>query len=90
MVRSLVFVRTFMAAGYRLTDRQAIVCDTRFSSGTIRWFQRLGFLRKRYIRCRSIWTDRSICCESIGPITSTATRRALALVAGELIRKGHR
>lgn len=88
MVRSLVFVRTFMAAGYRLTDRQAIVCDTRFSSGTIRWFQRLGFLRKRYIPVQ-VDLDRQIdLLREYRPDHIHGYPQSLALVAGELIRKG--
>ncbi len=48
-IRSLIFIRTFMESGYRLTDRQAIVCDTRFVSDKKYWFQNFGIFRKKYI-----------------------------------------
>jgi phenylacetate-CoA ligase len=49
LIRSLIFIRTFMESGYKLTDRQAIVCDTRFVSEKEHWFQHLGIFRKNYI-----------------------------------------
>ncbi len=88
MVRSLVFVRTFMAAGYRLTDRQAIVCDTRFSSGATRWFQRLGILRKGYIPVQ-IELDRQIeLLREYRPDHIHGYPLSLALIAGEMESKG--
>jgi len=49
MVRSLLFLRTFMESGYTLRHRQAIVCDTRFVTHKQYWFQYLGVFRKKYI-----------------------------------------
>lgn len=49
IIRSLIFIRTFMETGYKLTDRQAIVCDTRFASSKRYWFQNLGIFRKKYV-----------------------------------------
>ncbi|MFH2059860.1 MAG: hypothetical protein ABIJ59_13280 [Pseudomonadota bacterium] len=49
LIRSLIFIRTFMKAGYRLTDKQAIVTDTRFITEKKYLLQKLGIFRKAYV-----------------------------------------
>ena len=88
LIRSLVFIRSFMAGGFRLTDRQAIVCDTRFTASRMHWYQKLGILRKRYIPVH-LDLDRQIqMLREYRPDHIHGYPRSLALIAGELVRKG--
>jgi phenylacetate-CoA ligase len=90
LIRSLVFIRTFMAGGYRLTDRQAIVCDTRFTAGRTHWYQKLGVFQKRYIPVH-LDLDRQIeMLREYRPGHIHGYPKNLALIAGELLRRGLR
>lgn len=88
IIRSLMFIRTFMKTGYRLTDRQAIVCDTRFVSNKKYWFQSLGIMRKGYIPVqlsleRQLQILRDFCPDYIHGYPLS-----LAIIADEMLKKG--
>ncbi len=88
LIRSLVFIRTFMAGGYRLTDRQAIVCDTRFAASRTHWYQKLGVLRKGYIPVH-LELDRQIeMLREYRPGHIHGYPKSLALIAEEILRRG--
>lgn len=88
MIRSLIFIRTFMESGYRLTDRQAVVTDTRFVSSGKYWFQKLGIFRKKYIPVQDE-LDRQIAmlCD-YKPDYIHGYPLSLARIGEEIIRRG--
>lgn len=88
MIRSLSFIRTFMELGYKLTDRQAIVCDTRFVNDKAYWFQRLGILRKQYIPVQFAIDKQIQILMDYRPDFIHGYPQSLAIIAEELIKRG--
>ena len=87
-IRSLIFIRTFMETGYRLTDRQAIVCDTRFVSNKKHWFQGLGLFRKKYIPVQLCLVVQIEMLRNYKPDYIHGYPLSLAAIANEIIKKG--
>jgi phenylacetate-CoA ligase len=88
MHRSLIFIRTFMETGYRLTHRQAIVCDTRFLSNKEYWFQRLGIFRKKYVPVQLDMEKQLAILKSFKPNYIHGYPLSLAEIAYEMLNKG--
>jgi phenylacetate-CoA ligase len=88
LIRSLSFIRTFMELGYKLTHRQALVCDTRFVNDKTYWFQRLGIFRKQYIPVQ-LALDRQIqILMDYRPDFIHGYPQSLAIIAEELLKRG--
>ncbi len=87
-IRSLIFIRTFMEAGYSLTDRQAIVCDTRFVSERKYWFQSLGLFRKTYIPVQLGLDQQIALLRGCSARLIHGYARSLGLIASEILRRG--
>lgn len=88
LIRSLSFIRTFMELGYKFRHRMAVVCDTRFVSDKVYWFQHLGILRKRYIPVQ-FPLDRQIqILMDYQPDFIHGYPQSLAIIAEELLKRG--
>ncbi len=87
-IRSLVFIRTFMESGYRLTDRQAIMCDTRFVSKKKYWFQKFGIFRKKYIPVQLDLNRQIEILMDYKPDFIHGYPQSIAMIADEMIRQG--
>lgn len=87
-IRSLIFIRTFMEFGYRLTDRQAIVCDTRFSSDKKYWFQNFGIFRKKYIPVQLNLNKQLDILMDYKPDFIHGYPLSLELIANEMLKRG--
>ncbi len=88
IIRSLIFIRTFMETGYKLTDRQAIVCDTRFVTNKKRWFQRMGIMRKGYIPVQLDLEKQLKIMRDFNPDYIHGYPLSISLIAEEMIRRG--
>jgi phenylacetate-CoA ligase len=86
--RSLFFLRTFMETGYRLTQRQAVVCDTRFVSNRTYWFQRMGIFRKLYIPVQIDLAEQVKMLEHYQPHYIHGYAVSLGLIANEMLGQG--
>jgi phenylacetate-CoA ligase len=86
-IRSIIFIRSFMEMGYKLSDRQAIVCDTRFLSNHRYWFQNLGIFRKLYIPVQSSLDHQIRALREYNPDHIHGYARSLALIAEEMLRQ---
>ena len=88
--RSLLFIRTFLATGYRLTHRQAIVSDTRFVSQKKQWFEKLGVLRKQYIPVHLALPEQITILRRFKPDYIHGYPSSLALIADAILATGVR
>ena len=88
LIRSLSFIRTFIELGYRLTHRQAIVCDTRFVNDKEYWFQHLGILRKQYIPVQFALNRQIQILMDYRPDFIHGYPQSLAIIAEELLKRG--
>jgi phenylacetate-CoA ligase len=88
LYRSLIFIRTFMETGYRLTHRQAIVCDTRFVNNRKYWFQRIGVFRKKYIPVQIDLQQQIEMLREYNPHYIHGYPRSLELIAQEMQKRG--
>ena len=88
LIRSLSFIRTFMELGYKLTHRQALVCDTRFVNDRTYWFQRLGILRKQYIPVQFALDRQIQILLDYRPHFIHGYPQSLAIIAEELLKRG--
>lgn len=87
LIRSLTFIRTFMESGYRLWDRQALVCDTRFISSRRYWFQGLGLFRKTYIPVQLDLDEQIALLRSSRPDYIHGYARSLGEIARRMVEK---
>jgi phenylacetate-CoA ligase len=88
MIRSLSFIRTFIELGYKLTHRQALVCDTRFVNNRTSWFQRLGILRKQYVPVQFALDKQIQVLMDYRPHFIHGYPQSLAIIADELLKRG--
>jgi phenylacetate-CoA ligase len=88
LIRSLSFIRTFMELGYKLTHRQALVCDTRFVNNRTYWFQRLGIFRKQYIPVQLALGRQIQILMDYRPDFIHGYPQSLAIIAEELLKRG--
>jgi phenylacetate-CoA ligase len=88
LTRSLLFIRTFMATGYKLTDRQAVITDTRFVSNKKYWFQKVGIFRKEYIPVQLSMDKQIDLLKKYMPDYIHGYPQSIALVADEMLKRG--
>jgi len=77
-----------MESGYGLTDRQAIVTDTRFVSNKKYWFQNLGIFRKKYVPVQLELHKQVEILRNYKPHYIHSYPLSLAVIAAEIIERG--